>query len=131
MEASLALVVLAVADVEASKAFYIAAFGWDVAVDLPVYVQFRLPAGASLSLFGHERFEQLTHQPPLACPPSGITATELYLSVDDLEHAAERLIAAGARELSAPAPRDWGDHVGYYADPDGNVIAIHVASPAC
>ncbi len=35
-----------------------------------------------------------------------------------------RAIAAGARELSPLAPRDWGDEAAYFADPDGNVLAV-------
>ncbi len=34
------------------------------------------------------------------------------------------LLAAGGRLLSALAPRPWGETVAYYADPDGNVIAV-------
>ena len=30
----------------------------------------------------------------------------------------------GARLVSPVADRDWGDRVGYVADPDGHVIAL-------
>jgi len=30
----------------------------------------------------------------------------------------------GARVLSELEPRDWGDKVAYYADPEGNVLAV-------
>jgi uncharacterized glyoxalase superfamily protein PhnB len=63
---------------------------------------------------------------PERCPHGAITATELYLHVDDLDAAIERLRAAGASELAPAAPRPWGDTAAYYADPDGNVIAVAV-----
>ena len=48
----------------------------------------------------------------------------LYLRVDDLPAAVDALEAAGARLLSAAAPRDWGDEAAYFADPDGNVLVV-------
>ena len=52
------------------------------------------------------------------------TRCELYLDVDDPALFGSRAIAAGARELSALAARNWGDDVVYLADPDNHVIAF-------
>ena len=60
----------------------------------------------------------------MAVPAGAITATELYLRVDDLAAAVEALAAAGARLLSPAAQRDWGDEAAYFADPDGNVLVV-------
>ena len=49
---------------------------------------------------------------------------ELYLLVADPEASHARAIAAGARELSPVAPRDWGHRAGYCLDPDGHVLAF-------
>ena len=49
---------------------------------------------------------------------------ELYFHMADLDAAIARLKEAGARELSALSPRPWGDEAAYYADPDGNVLAV-------
>lgn len=35
-----------------------------------------------------------------------------------------RALAAGATELSPPAPRDWGHEASYLRDPDGHVLAF-------
>lgn len=126
MRADLAIVVLAVADVARAKAFYVRAFGWEVAVDLPVYVQLRLPGKTAVSLYLREGFAAQTGELPSACPAGAITAAELYLQVDDLETATARLVEAGARVLSPAARRSWGDTAAYFADPDGNVVAIFV-----
>ena len=127
MAADLAIVVLAVTDVARAKAFYVAVFGWNVGVDLPNYVQLRLPGAVALSLYERKGYAQQTGTLPALCPDGACTATELYIAVDDLEVLGARLLKAGGRLLSAAAPRDWGDTVAYYRDLDGNVIAIYVA----
>ncbi len=126
----LRLVILAVDDVAAAKAFYVAAFGWGVTVDLPVYVEFALTPDSGVSLYDRSSFAINTRVPTSPRPDTGTTATELYLRVDDLDAAIGRLHAAGARELAPAAPRLWGDTAAYFADPDGNVIAVAVEGDA-
>jgi uncharacterized glyoxalase superfamily protein PhnB len=48
----------------------------------------------------------------------------LYVHTDDLEGAEARLQAAGATPLSERAVRGWGHQAAYYADPDGNIVAV-------
>jgi lactoylglutathione lyase len=55
---------------------------------------------------------------------NGVPRCELYYYVDEPEKIAERLLNAGASEVSPVSGRDWGDRVGYFADPDGHIIAI-------
>lgn len=55
---------------------------------------------------------------------NGIPRCEIYLQVDDVHTAFDRAVKAGAKVINAVAPRDWGDTVGYVADPDGHVIAF-------
>jgi catechol 2,3-dioxygenase-like lactoylglutathione lyase family enzyme len=118
------LVVLACDDVARSKAFYEAVFGWRVIVDLAVYVELEVPTGLRVGLYARTGFASNTGEAPAGRPPTGTTACELYLRVDDPEAALERLAAAGARLLSRVAPRVWGDEAGYAADLDGNVVAV-------
>lgn len=118
------LTILAVADLPRSAAFYRAAFpSWKVQVEVPVYVEMAHEAGGwRLGLYDREAYARNTGElPPL---PGGITATELYLYTTDVETAARRLEEAGARLLSPRADRPWGDEAAYYADPDGNVVAV-------
>lgn len=124
----LALVILAVADLASAVAFYRAAFGWTPRVEVPVYVEFDLPGAAAtrVGLYQRESFALNTGVAPTPAPPGAISSTELYLRVDDLDRAVTRLREVGARELSAPAARPWGDTAAYFADPDGNVIAVSV-----
>jgi lactoylglutathione lyase len=118
------LTILAVGDREASLAFYIAAFGWPTRVEVPVYAEFELPDGRGLGLYQREGFAHNTNQAPMVVPEGAISGAEIYLHCDDLAAAIERIRAAGARELSPLAPRDWGDEAAYFADPDGNVLVL-------
>jgi predicted enzyme related to lactoylglutathione lyase len=122
--ARLGLVILAVADLPRASTFYRSAFDWVTEVDTPVYVEFALPAGMRLGLYGCAAFGRNLGVAPAAIPTGSVGATELYLSPDDLDGTASRLVTAGARPLSPLARRDWGDDVAYFADLDGNVIAL-------
>lgn len=120
----LIMTVLAVRDLKRSTRFYKAAFGWSVGLEVPVLVKFELPDGHDFMLYQREAFGSNTGQIPELLPEGTISGTELYFHVDDLKGTIARLKAAGARELSGAAPRPWGDEAAYYADPDGNVLAV-------
>lgn len=121
---TLSLVVLAVADLPRAVAFYRRAFGWGQRVDAPVYAELALPGGMRLGLYQREAFARNTGQAPSPVPPGALSATELYLHPPDLPATQAALEAAGARLLAPLAPRDWGEEVAYFADPDGNVLAL-------
>jgi len=118
------LTILAVADLARASRFYSEAFGWAKVVEVPVYVELALPGGMRLRLYERRAFGRNTGRVPAAIPAGEIGPTELYFHVEDLAEAATRLVRAGARELSAAAPRDWGDEAAYFADPDGNVVVV-------
>ncbi len=130
MHARHILTILAVQDVPRARGLYDAAFGWPTDVDLPVYVEYVLPGDQRIGLYAREGFARNTGVVPAAMPPGAIAPAELYLRVDDLPEAARRLTDAGARLLSAAAPRDWGDSVAYFSDLDGNVLAVAQPSTA-
>ena len=118
------LTILAVQDLQSATRFYREAFGWPEPVSVPVYVEFNLPDGMRLGLYERNGFGRNTGQVPSRVAPGELAATELYFHTDDIARAIERIRAAGARELSALARRDWGDEAAYFADPDGNVIVL-------
>lgn len=119
-----ALTILAVEDLPRALAFYRAVLGARQIVDTPVYAEFSLPGEMRFGLYAREGFAKNTGIAPVRVPGGGISATELYFYAQDLDTEIDRLKRAGARELSALAERDWGDEVAYFADPDGNVIAV-------
>ena len=116
---------LAVSDVDRSKAFYGAVFDAEPHLEWPgSYAELPLPNDDWLGLYRRDGFASEAGA-RVAEPPEGThTGTELYVMVDDLETAIEKLRAAGARALSRRAPREWGHEAAYFADPDGNVVAV-------
>lgn len=117
-------ILLAVEHVERAATFYRAAFGWETSIDLPVIVDFQVPGGGSLSVYKREGFNRNTESESVSAAGDQTSGTELYFHCDDLEAAIERIEAAGARSLSPLSERGWGDEAAYFADPDGNVIAL-------
>jgi predicted enzyme related to lactoylglutathione lyase len=53
-----------------------------------------------------------------------VSPAYLYVRVSDLDETVSRLEAAGARLLSPASDRSWGERAAWFADPDGNVIAV-------
>src|SRR6187401_3537720 len=93
------LLVLSCEDVARAKAFYVRAFGWEVVVDVPVYVEMAVPTGLRVGLYARDVYAINTGAPPPSAPRSGTTACELYFSVDDPRAALDRLVASGGRLL--------------------------------
>ncbi len=118
------MTVFAVQDLASSKKFYQDVFGWSINLEVPVLVSFKMSNNHELMLYDKDSFARNTGQMPVLVPENCISSTELYFHVDDLEGIIKKLEKAGARMLSELAPRDWGDDVAYYADLDGNVLAV-------
>jgi len=49
---------------------------------------------------------------------------EIGLVTEDVQAAHHRALAAGAKELSAPATKPWGQQVSYVRAPDGCLIEL-------
>lgn len=117
-------VILAVDDVPRAVRFYRQAFAWAQEVDAPNYAEFRLPNGLHLGLYERDGFALNVNEPPFPIPAGTLCPTELYVDVSDVSAAIAQVERAGARLLSPLSPRDWGDEVAYFSDPDGNVLAL-------
>ena len=118
------LTILAVEELQPSVEFYRAAFGWDVEVETPVYVELRVPGGQRIGLYQREGFGRNTGQVPTKIPAGELAPCELYFFAEDLDAAMAQLTRAGARELSPRSLRPWGDEAAYFADPTGNVLVL-------
>ena len=118
-------IILYVADQARARAFWSAALGAEPTLDVPGLTEIPLPGGAVLGLMPEAGIRRLLGQalpdPALA---AGVPRTELYLTVPDPRACHARALRAGARELSPPAARDWGDDAGYCLDLDGHVLAF-------
>src|ERR1700742_2698030 len=49
---------------------------------------------------------------------------ELFVYVDDVDHAVSELRSGGAAVLRAPADMPWGERVAFVTDPEGNVVSL-------
>jgi catechol 2,3-dioxygenase-like lactoylglutathione lyase family enzyme len=118
-------VVLAVEDVERAKRFYDDAFGWKPHLEWPgSYAELKLPENDWLGLYRRDGFAAEAGARLGGRGEREHNGTELYVQVADLPEAIERLRAAGAHPLSGRALREWGHEAAYFADPDGNIVAV-------
>ena len=121
-------IILFVSDQEKSTRFYT-----NLLRSLPVLhvkgmTEFNLSSVCKLGLMPNSGIARiLTEAVPHPETGYGIPRCELYLKVDDVESEFEHALQIGAKAISAPAVRDWGDNVCYLTDPDGHVIAFAAA----
>ena len=117
-------VVLAVEDVDRAYAFYREAFGWASHLEWPgEYVELELPDNDWLGLYRRQGYADTAGAEPVELN-GRISPAYLYVRVDDVGEAEKRLRQAGAKALSPRSERGWGDEAAYFADPDGNVVAV-------
>lgn len=117
--------ILYVADQARSRQFYRAALACEPRLDVPGMTEFQLARDAVLGLMPEAGIRRLLGEVlPWDAAAAGAPRAELYLQVEDVAVCHARALQAGARELSPPLPRNWGELVGYCADPDGHVLAF-------
>ena len=112
--------ILYVADQARSRDFYGSILGIQARLDVPGMTEFQLAPGAVLGLMPEAGIRKLLE----FAPGAQGSRCELYCVLENAEAAVERALGAGARMLSALAPRDWGDRVAYFLDPDDHVLAL-------
>ena len=117
--------ILYVKDQDLATRFYAAVLDAAPALHVPGMTEFALNGETVLGLMPESGIRRLLGD-AIADPAkaSGIPRAEIYLHVERPEVFHERALKHGARELSAPAPRDWGDVAAYSLDPDGHVLAF-------
>lgn len=119
MDQTLSFVTLAVADLDASRHFYLDGLGWRAELDVPgEVVMVRVGERLVLSLWARAAFEAEVGPvmtgggvPPMALAHNVRTR-------GDVDSALAEARAAGAA-VTAAQERDWGGYTGYFADPDG------------
>jgi predicted enzyme related to lactoylglutathione lyase len=118
--------IYAVSDLRRSLDFYERAFGWprNDRIDYANYVELVAPDGGSLGLYERDGFAGTVGAAPSDVPADRVAPSYVYVRVDDVEGAAARVEAAGGRPLSPLEHRSWGERAAWFADPDGNVVAV-------
>jgi catechol 2,3-dioxygenase-like lactoylglutathione lyase family enzyme len=116
--------VLAVADVDRAYAFYREVFGWASHLEWPgEYTELVVSDEDRLGLYRRDGYAESAGAEPVELN-GHVSTAYLYVRVDDLDETIERLGRAGARKLSPRSRRGWGEEAAYFADPDGNVVAV-------
>ena len=118
--------ILYVRDQDASRVFYERVLSCPPTLHAPGMTEFTITDGALIGLMPARGIARLLGL-DLAEVARGSIRGEIYLVVPSPEAFHQRALAAGAKEISPFAPRDWGDQVAYSLDPDGYVLAF--ASP--
>jgi lactoylglutathione lyase len=113
-------VILFVADLERSTAFYRDVIGLPFKLRGDGYVEFATE-GTRFGLYDRNRLGELTGQDAEA---PGRPGGEVVFLVGDVDAEAERLRGAGARVLKGPMDRAWGHRTLHVEDPDGFVVEL-------
>jgi catechol 2,3-dioxygenase-like lactoylglutathione lyase family enzyme len=115
-------VVLIVADLDRSLAFYTGTLGLELQHRAEKYAQMK--AGTTrLSLYTRDAMAE-TLGIALEAPASSAPAFELGFKVSDCDAAFAELVGGGAPAVVPPTNRPWGQRTSYVRDPDGNLIEL-------
>ena len=118
-------IILYVRDQSKSKEFYSRLLKAEPVLDVPGMTEFVLNSQCKLGLMPEVGIAKiLREKTPDPASGNGIPRAELYLQVEDPGFFYETGVELGAIPVSAPSERDWGDFVGYIADPDGHILAF-------
>jgi catechol 2,3-dioxygenase-like lactoylglutathione lyase family enzyme len=119
-------VIFAVNDLSRTLDFYARAFGWarNKRIDYDNYVELLPPHGGSVGFYERDGFAAQIGAQPVRVSGDHVAPAYLYVRVGDVRAAVADLEAAGGRPLSALSVRSWGEEAAWFADPDGNVIAV-------
>jgi lactoylglutathione lyase len=107
--------------VEATIAFYETAFG--LKRDMVVEGEFgQLATGETKLGFAAKK---MLHGPGQFASPDGkVLGVEIALTTDDVAAAFERATAAGAKPVSQPEKKPWGQTVAYVRDNNGFLVEL-------
>jgi predicted enzyme related to lactoylglutathione lyase len=119
-------VILAVSDLARTLDFYERAFGWprNERIDYSNYVELLPSDGGAVGLYQRAGFAEEVGADPADVPEGQVPPAYVYTRVDDVDATIARITEAGGRPLSSLAPRAWGETAAWFADPDGNVVAV-------
>ncbi|MDO9458249.1 VOC family protein [Nocardioides sp.] len=124
MDQRISFVTLAVADLEASRRFYLDGLGWTEALHEPGDVSMiHVGEHVVLSLWDRVAFE--AEVGPIAAGVSSgggvppFTLAHNVATPEEVDAVLALAEAAGAERVGEPQEREWGGYTGYFADPDG------------
>lgn len=120
MDQRISFVTLAVADLDATRHFYLDGLGWRAELDVPGEVlMIKTGERLVLSLWDRDAFAAEVGEPMSSPGVPPLTLAHNVATPAEVDAVLETARAAGADPVSAGQQRDWGGYTGYFADPDG------------
>ncbi len=119
MDQRISFVTLAVADLAASRRFYLDGLGWSAELDLEDVVMLRAGERLVLSLWDEAGFVEevgAVRRGPGVVP---FTLAHNVATPEEVDAVLVEAGDAGASSVTAGRERAWGGYTGYFADPDG------------
>lgn len=110
MAASLARIVISVADLDRSLAFYGGVLGFGTTWRGDEVVRLR---SGDLEVLLHQRQTEPSDR-----------AIALSFAVDDVDSATDAAVLAGAEIIDLPDDQPWGERQSVLNDPDGHVVCL-------
>lgn len=119
MDARVSFITFAVADLAATRRFYVDGLGWAAELDADDVIMIRVGDRLVLSLWDERSFAAevgpIRRGPGLA----PLTLAHNVATKAEVDAVLDTARAAGADPVHAGVERDWGGYTGYFGDPDG------------
>jgi hypothetical protein len=120
MEQRISFVTLAVADLDATRHFYLDGLGWTAELDVPgAVVMIRAGEHLLLSPWEISHFEAEVGPVVRASGVAPFTLAHNVPTREEVDAVLATARAAGASPVEDAVERDWGGYTGYFGDPDG------------
>lgn len=121
MDQRISFVTLAVADLDATRRFYLDGLGWQADMDVPGEVlMIRVGEHVVLSLWNEDEFKAEVGPLGRGDGVAPFTLAHNVATPEEVDAVLETARAAGADPVSDGERRDWGGYTGYFGDPDGH-----------
>ena len=120
MDQRVSFITLAVADLAATRAFYLDGLGWQAELDVPGEVlMIKVGERLVLSLWDEAGFESEVGPVRRGAGLVPMTLAHNVATRAEVDAVLATARAAGADPVGDAEEREWGGYTGYFADPDG------------
>jgi len=120
MDPRISFVTLAVADLGASRRFYVDRLGWAAALDVPGEVlMIQVGDRVVLSLWARAEFEAEVGPIMQGSGVAPVTLAHNVATTAEVDEVLATARTAGADPVHDAFEREWGGYSGYFGDPDG------------
>ena len=120
MDQRMSLVTLAVADLEATRRFYVDGLGWEPMIYVPGDVlMIKVADKVLLSLWDRDHFEAEVGPIVTGQGVAPLTLAHNVASREDVDAVLATAREVGADPVHDGVDREWGGYTGYFGDPDG------------